>query len=187
MTALQLKVEGFKGNEAAHTAWQSEVARMIKSIDSQLDFLAWELRAPRLDQYGLTVAVETYVGEWSENFGVAAEFQTVGFAGVRLPPEAEMSLYRIVQEALNNTAKYAAASRAGVLLERRDGEAVLVVEDDGRGFDPKEVAAQEGGKKLGLVGIRERAALAGGGAVVESAPGKGTMVIVRVPIPAVES
>jgi PAS domain S-box-containing protein len=184
ITALRLKVEMVKagGDGAGLAIGFTEVVGLIKEIDAHLDFLAWELRTPALDLLGLPAAIEAYVQEWSQTFGVEAEVQVVGFDGQRLLPEAEMSLYRIVQEALNNTAKYAGASRAEVILARKDGAVVLVIEDDGRGFNLAEVAKEEGRKKLGLIGMSERAALAGGEVEIESAPGEGTTVKVRVPI-----
>ena len=76
--------------------------------------------------------------------------------GERLGPATETTFYRIAQEALNNVAKHATASRVDVIVERRDGEAVLVVEDDGVGFEPAE--KDKGGAGMGLIGMRERAA-----------------------------
>jgi signal transduction histidine kinase len=101
--------------------------------------------------------------------------------GERLSPEAESALYRITQEALNNAQKYSQASRVDVLLERRDSNVVLIVEDDGVGFDArKDTAAEAGG--LGLVGMRERATLVGGTLEIESRPGEGTAIFARVPV-----
>jgi signal transduction histidine kinase len=100
----------------------------------------------------------------------------------RLPPPVETCLYRIAQEALNNVSKHAQAARVSVILERADGDAVLVVEDDGVGFDDAEAAGWDGGRGLGLAGMRERAALLGGKVAVESRPGRGTTVLARVPV-----
>ncbi len=107
-----------------------------------------------------------FIRTWSEHFNVPAEFHTSGLDNERLAPEIETALYRIAQEALNNVYKHAGASRADVILEQREGDAVLIIEDDGRGFDPEVEAAEPGadGRGMGLVGMRERAALAGGAA-----------------------
>ena len=83
-----------------------------------------------------------------------------------------------MQEALNNTAKYAAASRVGVILGRHNGEAVLVIEDDGRGFD---VARATGGDGFGLTTMRERTESVRGRLRLESRPGEGTRVTVHLP------
>jgi signal transduction histidine kinase len=109
---------------------------------------------------------------------VAVDFQTTGVETGRLPPEAETTLYRVVQEALTNVAKHATASQASVVVSRHDGVATAVVEDNGAGFDPEAI----GTGRLGLLGMRERATLLGGELHVESAPGSGTTVTARIPL-----
>ena len=83
----------------------------------------------------------------------------------------------MIQEALTNIVKHAAASRVSILLQRKDGSVVAVVEDDGAGFDPR-LARDDA---LGLAGMRERVLLAGGRLQVESAPGAGTTLVAEVP------
>ena len=95
----------------------------------------------------------------------------------RLPAELETTLYRIVQEALTNIVKHADARKTSILLVRRGGTVTAVIEDDGKGFDPAGVR-EEG---LGLVGMRERAALLDGRVAVESSPA-GTTLAVEVPV-----
>jgi len=145
-----------------------------------VDFLAWELRPAALDDIGVAEAMGSFVRQWSRYSGVEAQFHTTGVDQERLSPETETSLYRIMQEALNNTMKYAQASRVDVLLERRDNNVVLIVEDDGVGFNPDKTAG-DGDKGMGLIGMRERAALVGGTLQIESKPTKGTTIFVRVP------
>jgi signal transduction histidine kinase len=99
----------------------------------------------------------------------------------RLAPDVETTLYRIAQEALNNAAKYSRARRIEVILERRADAVRLVIEDDGIGFD---AGGDANGRGFGLIGMRERAALVGGSLEIESAPGQGTTVFVRVDVPA---
>jgi two-component system sensor histidine kinase NreB len=91
----------------------------------------------------------------------------------------EIAFYRIVQEALNNVIRHAQAKRVDVVLERRDDRLVLIIEDDGKGFDPQTVI--EKGDRLGLFGMRERAEMLGGNLIIESRPGKGTTLVVEVP------
>ena len=110
-----------------------------------------------------------------------AELHTSGLLDDRLPSEVETALYRIAQEALNNVAKHSGARRVEVILERRSDCVLLVVEDDGVGFE--QPANRVAGGGFGLVGMRERAALVGAGLQVESTPGKGTSIIVRMPVP----
>jgi signal transduction histidine kinase len=117
------------------------------------------------------------VTEWSEHYGIEAEFQTAGFTRGNLTREAEVAFYRIAQEALNNVAKHSHAARVDVMLEHRDGSVVLLVEDDGVGFDParSDLAAQG----IGLLGMRERAGLIGAALEIESRPGEGTTIFLR--------
>jgi PAS domain S-box-containing protein len=185
LTAIRLKLSALRdacGASEELCAQVEAVQELAERVDSEVDFLAWELRPSALDDLGLAAALTNFVCEWSKHYSVPAEIQVAGFGtgGLRLPPQTETCLYRITQEALNNVSKYAQAARVAVVLERRDGHAVLVVEDDGVGFDPDAKMAEA--TSLGLVGMRERATLAGGSLEIESAPGGGTTVYARVPV-----
>ena len=131
---------------------------------------------------GLAAALENFVHEWSAHFQVAADYHTSGLARRRLAPELETNLYRVAQEALNNIAKHARAANVSVLLEQRADAVSLIVEDDGVGFDHDE-SADANEKGLGLVGIRERAALVGGTTEIDARPGAGVTVYVCIPAP----
>jgi signal transduction histidine kinase len=126
--------------------------------------------------------MRSFVGQWSKHSGVETQFHTSGLDQERLSAETETNLYRILQEALNNTMKYAQARRVDVLLERRGNQVVLIVEDDGLGFDPHKEASTDGDKGMGLIGMRERAALVGGTLQIESKPKAGTTIFARVPV-----
>ena len=91
-------------------------------------------------------------------------------------------MYRLAQEALNNVAKHARAEHVDVVLERNAEHVSLIVEDNGIGFDPSN--AETVGEGLGLIGMRERAALVGADLQIESTPGRGTTVILRAPVAA---
>lgn len=181
LTAMRLKLDSLKRKSGQHKDWEKEVQGLLDitaRLDSDVDFLAWELRPIVLDDLGLAEALRNYVIQWAEHFGKAAEFHATGFDAVRLTPEVESNLYRIAQEALNNVAKHSKCSRVDVLLERRDHHGVLIIEDNGTGFDVE----LDGGEGLGLTGMRERASLVGGSLEVESAHMKGTTIFVRVPL-----
>jgi signal transduction histidine kinase len=154
--------------------------RLAEELDHSIDFLAWELRPAALDHLGLPAALARLVGGWSERFQVRADYDTVGIDGVRLRSDIEANLYRLAQEALHNVYKHARATHVSVLLERRDHRLVLMVEDNGRGFAIRD-ASPEAVPSLGLVSMRERAALVGGELTIESTPGFGTTITVRVP------
>jgi signal transduction histidine kinase len=98
-----------------------------------------------------------------------------------LPPEVEVALYRIFQEALTNVARHAEAKHVRASLRRDDRTVVLVVEDDGRGFDPSNVA-KAGDARAGLAGMRERLLGLGGQLDVQSAPGEGVRLEARMPL-----
>jgi signal transduction histidine kinase len=183
MTALRLVLASLKADCAAQPDLLGRIeraAQIAEKIDGDLDFLTWELRSEVLDEEGLTAALGIYLGEWSANFGVGAEYFTSGLEGERLPAEVEINLYRTAQEALNNTAKHADAENVTVTLSLHGDEVTLTVEDDGAGFDPQEAFSDRTGRGLGLVGMCERAELLGGTVEIESAAGVGTTVIARV-------
>jgi PAS domain S-box-containing protein len=182
LTALRLSISALGDGSAPPAEAQERLARtqeIARRVESTVDFIAWELRPAALDQLGLAAAAENFTREWSKHYGVPAKFSAVGLDGLRLRPEAETNLYRILQEALNNLHKHAGASRAEVLLERVDGKVVLIVEDDGKGFEPGR--AVDGERGMGLLSMSERAAQVGGTLEVESAPGAGTTIYARVP------
>ena len=184
LTALSLRIAllrdacGERADLANHVAALAEIA---ERLDRDVDQLVWELRPTALDDLGLRAALANYIQEWSERSGIAAELHTSGLLDERLASEVETALYRIAQEALNNAAKHSRASRVEVILERRPDCVLLILEDDGVGF-----AEAEGGKArqgYGLVGMRERAALVGANLEIESTPGKGTTILVRIAVP----
>ena len=104
-----------------------------------------------MDELGLKDAIGTFVHEWSLHYDTSAEFHSIGMASIRLGGDADTHLYRIAQEALNNIAKHAKAKSVNVLLEKRDEEVVLILEDDGIGFlRNQERDVTKSGKGLGL-------------------------------------
>ena len=129
---------------------------------------------------GLEVTLENYAREFSRHFQIPVGFHSRGFKKKRLLPELELNLYRIAQEALNNIAKHAQATEVSVLLEKPDNHIVLIIEDNGVGFNLNEKVNRN--KRLGLIGMNERAALVGGKVEIESSLGKGTTIYSRVPL-----
>ncbi len=186
LTALMM---GLKTLDADSYGRQSALAtlRQLQELTDQLSrethTLAWGLRPPALDDLGLHTALYNYVEEWAERTRVPVDFHSAGFEGGRLPLHHETALYRIAQEALTNVLKHSRADRVSFILVRRDDHVLVVVEDNGEGFDVEalmEPSVKE--RKLGLLGMRERATLLGGTLNIESAPGAGTSVFVRIPL-----
>ncbi|MCC7370526.1 MAG: PAS domain-containing protein [Chloroflexi bacterium] len=139
------------------------------------------LRPTTLDDFGLERALRLHIQELNSD-GWSIEYHA-GLGPARLPGPIETVLFRITQEALTNVRKHAETLVATVSLQRQDGYVDLEVADRGAGFvvgaPPTEASP---GQRLGLVGMRERAALVGGTCTVESQPGRGTRVAVRIPL-----
>ena len=178
-TAVRLKLEEIghaAGGEARGAI--ADALQMLEALDGRLHFIATELRPATLD-LGIVAAIQQFVREWSANTGIAADFHSAGLQAQPIAPATETHVYRVAQEALNNVLRHAAARHVTVLLERKGDGVVLVIEDDGRGFDPAIDRGQGGG--LGLLGMRERAQIVGGRIEIETGPGQGTSVYLRVP------
>jgi PAS domain S-box-containing protein len=156
----------------------ADLKHMTDGVLENLHRLAMDLRPASLDHLGLVAALRQYIESFSRQNDLMVEFASVGLDGERLPATVETALYRIVQEALTNVARHAQATSVDVLLERRGGQVITVVEDNGVGFDPKE-AARSG--RLGLFGMQERVEMLGGTLLVESSIGAGTTVVAEVP------
>lgn len=174
--SLQL-LEGQAGRSEGIAAGVSELQRMVDGVLEGLHRLAVDLRPVSLDHMGLVAALRHYAQEVSAQHGLVVQFEAVGSIE-RLSADVETALYRVVQEALTNVIRHARATRADVLLEQRGDKLIVLVEDNGVGFDPT-MAKQAG--HLGLFGIRERAEMLDGTLVLESSPDSGTTLILEVP------
>ncbi|HYO62159.1 MAG TPA: PAS domain S-box protein [Pyrinomonadaceae bacterium] len=186
MTALTM---GLKTLSADSHGRRSTLAGLLKlqeladELSSELHALAWGLRPPALDDLGLSAALYNYAEEWAERARVAVDFHSAGIDGRRLPHDIEITLYRVAQEALTNVLKHSGADRVSVVLERVGEHVIAVIEDNGKGFDPETLLKPSiKGRKLGLLGMSERAAMLGGTLSVESTPGAGASVFVRIPL-----
>jgi signal transduction histidine kinase len=167
------------GQRAALVSLRELAAQTLGDIHN----VSRALRPAALDDLGLIAALEKHCLIVAEHFGKPVSFHHDGWdSDKRLPSEIEIAPYRIVQEALTNAVRHAAASRIQVLLQHKPAAVMVAIEDDGRGFDPGQRPTN--GDKLGLLGIEERAALLGGHACLESTPGGGTQLFVEIPVPA---
>ncbi|MGZ8600437.1 MAG: PAS domain S-box protein [Actinomycetota bacterium] len=153
------------------------VNELIRRAISDSRQLVWSLRPPELERLGLVPALRRMADETSVPELTVDLHEAIG--DVRLAPETEAVVYRVVQEAVHNAQKHAHASAISILLQRNNGMLTSLVEDNGRGFDP---VAVRPGRGLGLIGMRERAELVEGALVVESATDAGTRVRLSVPI-----
>jgi two-component system NarL family sensor kinase len=140
----------------------------------------WNLRPAPLEATGLVAALDREVRRWRQHSGIPARLHAEGLpTPLPLQPATEVALFRIAQEALANAARHSHARRVDVTVARRDGCLEVSVSDDGEGFD-----ADRGPNpgSFGLMGMGERARLAGGTLEVSSSPGQGTRVVVRLPL-----
>jgi signal transduction histidine kinase len=172
----------------------SPLRSVAQELARDLHHIAVELRPTALDDLGLLPALRTYVHRWSETSGIDVDFDNFGIdgkevpekeeGGQRLPEIVETTVYRVVQEALTNTSRHGKhaetrATHVSVTLQRRGRNLQVTIEDDGPGFD---VEAARRTQRLGLVGMAERAFSCKGTLDIESEPGRGTSVILRVPV-----
>jgi len=187
LAALVLGLQALRAG--SDEGWESREARFerlqasVHQLGSEAHRIALELRPTALDDLGLHSALLNHVEEWSERSRIEVDFQSAGLELRRFDPELETALYRIVQEALTNVVRHAHARHVGVVLECRQDLLVVIVEDDGEGFEVEAVLASAPlARKMGLMGMRERVALVGGTMEIESGAGQGTTVLVRVPL-----
>jgi signal transduction histidine kinase len=153
------------------------VGRMVDDLHRVI----YDLRPSILDDLGLLPAIRWYAERLSKR-GVAVQFEFPEM-DPDLSPEARIAVYRVVQEALSNVERHAQAETVLVACDVSSTALTIEVEDDGIGFDPEEMRQpRESGQGLGLLGMLERLALLSGSCTVESQPGNGTRVIIRLPL-----
>lgn len=182
LSLLQQSIQPQEGPVSPVVEELGQLWQLVNEIDGELRRLTMELRPPILDDLGLDAAIRRYVEAWSRMTAIPVDVYINGLAGARLAPTVELPIYRIVQEALTNVLKHAHATAVSVILERRPKELQLIIEDNGIGFDPSVVGGQtEGRSTLGLLGMKERAALVGGQVELESTAGAGTTIYVHIP------
>jgi PAS domain S-box-containing protein len=161
----------------------SELRRVTARTLDEVRRLARGLRPGVLDELGLVPAVDQLALDHAQLHGIAVDVSAVGFGLGRVPPAVEAALYRIIQEALTNSVKHSGARTASVVLQRRREMVQAIVSDDGCGFDVEGTLRTPAARaQLGLHGMRERAALLDGTVTIESTPGEGTTIYVRVPV-----
>jgi signal transduction histidine kinase len=153
--------------------------QVLSSEIDELRRLMTRLRPPVLDARGLVLALRDLLDSFQRHTGIATDL--MGASEVRLNPDVETVLYRVVQEALTNVAKHAGASRVIVYLRVDEGQVETRVSDDGIGFDAATSGELTSRGHYGLAGMRERVEMAGGSYRLISAPGYGTVVLARVP------
>ena len=181
LTVLQESALQFDDPAALRSALTSSNEQVERIIEG-LRRLITELRPAALDQLGVGAALEALVERIEARSGLEIELDVdlaweSGRDPARHTPELEATIYRTVQESLNNVVKHAGARHVRVLVEERGDKVGVTVQDDGEGFDRD---ASHGG--FGLLGMQERVELAGGEVAVASSPAEGTRVVATLPI-----
>lgn len=183
LSALMLGLKSLNNISSGQQAAVEQLGQLIEITNQLVEgvhTLAWELRPLVLDDLGLASALRSYLEGWAKRAQIPAGFFDTGLDDRRLPADIETTLYRVVQESLTNILKHAQAKGVSVILEQRDSNVSLIIEDDGSGFDVPQVwGAPLEDRGLGLLGMRERVMLAGGSLNIESTPGVGTTIFVR--------
>jgi chemotaxis family two-component system sensor kinase Cph1 len=159
----------------------ADLKDMTSAMSREVHQLSWELRPTALDDLGLEAAIANYLEKWSGRFDLNVDFVS-NLREKRLSAPLEITLYRVLQEAMTNVAKHAHAERVSVVLDADSAEVRLVVEDDGTGFVSRSASAPSAPTSgFGLLGIRERLALVGGSLIIEPVSDHGTALFCRIP------
>jgi PAS domain S-box-containing protein len=175
---VRLKIlERSKGEERDRRF--QEFRRELVDAAESVRQVARGLRPPELEDAGVRLALMAHARNVQERAGLRVDLE-IGPVDDVLAPDAQLVLYRIVQEALSNVLRHSGASSARVEVRCGAERVVAVVEDRGRGFSPGQSHVREGA--LGLMGMQERAAMVGGDVTIESSPGQGTRVRVTIPV-----
>lgn len=176
---LQLLWEEIKALPPSAVERLKDTVALVDDTLNNVRREAFSLRPPALDEAGLVAAVHAMSQGFSRRTNIRVELNSN--LKKRLPPDLETALYRCVQEALTNVGRHAQADRVAIKLEQ-DSEGISVtIEDNGRGFLPESLGASS--KQIGLIGMQERVELIGGTLVINSSPGRGTRLDIRVPLP----
>jgi PAS domain S-box-containing protein len=172
-----------------HKDMEEEVKQRIKEISNTLNTtifavrdMAYDLRPPGLEELGLIQTILLHCEDFSEKSGVEVDFRYAGIDNLRLSLEAQINIFRLIQEGLNNIRRHAEASRATIRLMGSFPNIILRMEDDGKGFDvDKRLAEAADEKRMGLQSMIERVSLLQGKMTIQSRPTEHTIISVKFP------
>jgi signal transduction histidine kinase len=185
LTGINIRLAALKKEAGLNTkGLERSIERTQKLVEKSVDIVhqfARELRPAVLDDLGLIPALHSFVKLFSQRTRIHVDLKV--FAGVeQLDSNKRTILYRVAQEALNNVARHAQASRVEVSIQKLAGGIAMKIHDNGKSFVVADVLKAKGRKRLGLLGMRERLEMVGGNFGVESAPGQGTTIIAQIPL-----
>jgi signal transduction histidine kinase len=185
LTGINIRLASLKTESTLNTkGLQKKISSTQRLVEKSVDIVhrfARELRPTVLDDLGLIPALHSFMKSFAERTGVRAHL--TAFAAVKQLDAAKQTvLFRVAQEALNNVARHAHASRVEVSIQKLRHRVCLKIKDDGKSFNVERTLHADGRKRLGLLGMRERLEMVGGSFGVESAPGKGTTIQAQIPL-----
>ncbi|WP_256497868.1 sensor histidine kinase [Sinobaca sp. H24] len=154
-----------------------DVRYLIQDSLAEVRRIIYDLRPMALDDLGLVPALRKYLQTVEERTGMTIYFRELSTA-LRLPPHVEIALFRLIQEAVQNTSKHAEADMVRVNLEVRNDFVTALIKDNGKGFETEKSKENS----FGIVGMKERVLALNGEMRVQSEPGKGTTVIIKIPL-----
>jgi signal transduction histidine kinase len=184
LTLLQLGLDGVAQSSFDKDGLRQRIVALkvlATDVGRDVSRLAWEIRPTALDDLGLQTAIRSLLETWSERANIRFDLH-IAIDEQRLPIDTETTLYRVLQEALTNVVRHAGATKVTVILTGADRQVTMVIEDDGRGFGDGAADPPPLLRRLGLVGMRERLSMVNGSIELETGPGRGTTVFVRVPV-----
>lgn len=183
LTAAKINLQLLKrpSTPAPKVASLTDTIGLLDRLITRVRGISLDLRPPLLDERGLRVALEGWLEAVRRRSGIQMRIELL--AGLdRYPPDVEITVFRVVQEAVTNALRHAAAKVLTVSVTEEGAGLRVVVSDDGSGFDVPAVRSRsDAGGHLGLAGMQERVELMGGALEIASAPGKGTKISVRLP------
>ncbi len=181
---LSLHLLEKSGSEDEFKQKAEEFRNLLRQTINQVRFVSWQLSPTPLDKLGLVDAVHSFVKKYEETAGWGVNLHTRGLDNVNLPPEVEINIYRVIQEALTNISRHAQAESVDISISKDRNTLELTIEDDGIGFDPAGFNQENGPKiTLGLNTMKERVGLLGGSLDITSEAGKGTRIKVIIELP----
>jgi len=182
LTALKIQPESLAKNDPAQRAQIAECVETTRHALERVRQLSFSLRPLQLDDLGLVAALRSHLDRQAKLGGLAPHFDA-DEAPRQIAPEIEIACFRVAQEAINNALRHAAAGNLWLRLFTAGDRLALSVRDDGGGFDLEAARRRAAaGASLGLVGMEERIALAGGTLELRAAPGQGTVLLATFPL-----
>jgi two-component system sensor histidine kinase DegS len=186
LSSLKFQIESIDANRSSESIHNklSEIQQLIGQVIKEVRRVTFNLKPTVLGDYGLQAALNVFIKEIGKLTEIKLSYRTEGDTSIRLPQKIENNIFRIIQEAINNAIKYSSGTHIEVILVQGENEMTIEVRDDGNGFDEKLVEARsvniESGR--GFFNMYERTEYINGHLNIKSEPGKGTRVLLTVPV-----